>query len=260
MKFEKYQGTGNDFILLDDRSETFPVDIELIQKLCDRKFGIGSDGLMLLRNTDVDFEMIFFNPDGSKSLCGNGSRCAVAHASKIGLASGSGVFRTTDGLHKYELTRDVVSIAMHPIKEIATALTHQFVDTGSPHLIVEVAGLNEQDILEKARPIRYHDQFVEIGGTNVNFITYNSDSSVSVRTYERGVEDETLSCGTGVTAVALASAGKKLPQPIKVRTKGGDLTVSYKTAANGFEDIWLAGPATHVYSGQIDIDDFIIQV
>ena len=255
-KFEKYQGTGNDFILIDDRSELFPADLELISKLCDRKFGIGSDGLMLIRNSSTDFEMIFYNPDGSKSLCGNGSRCSVIFAHKLGLANSAGNFTTTDGEHRYRIEGEEVAIEMHDVDKIDQKLGHSFANTGSPHLVIETDNLDALDIINEARTYRYDNCFENIGGTNVNFVRSNDDGSFSVRTYERGVEDETLSCGTGVTAVAIAVGTSHSDQPVRVRTKGGDLSVLFHKNQDGFKNIWLKGPAKYVYSGEIELDDF----
>lgn len=253
--FEKYQGTGNDFIIIDDRDLFFPEsDISLVQHLCDRKFGIGSDGLMLIRNSSEDFEMIFYNPDGSKSLCGNGSRCAVHYSRKLGLASNSGSFKTTDGRHNYKITDESIAIQLHDIEGHQTILNHLFIDTGSPHMVIEFSDLDHIDIIEEGRSYRNRKEFSSMGGSNVNFISLNPDQSINVRTYERGVENETLSCGTGVTAVALTIGEKyNLNVPITLHTMGGKLNVSFKMRNSRFTDIWLEGPAEFVFKGTIDV-------
>ncbi|NEN22583.1 diaminopimelate epimerase [Cryomorpha ignava] len=257
INFEKYQGTGNDFVLIDDRNEEFPEnDIKLIKHICSAKFGVGSDGLMLIRNSaDADFEMIFFNPDGSKSLCGNGSRCAVHYAHKSGFASTSGTFITTDGVHKFKvLSHDLIAIEMRDVHNPEKHSGHWFIDTGSPHLIIRVPNADKVDVLNEGRKWRNEAVFIPIGGTNVNFVSVILDSgSFRVRTYERGVENETLSCGTGVTAVGLAmNLEEKAENRAEIETKGGNLTVQFQRDGAHFRNIWLEGPAKFVFSGQID--------
>jgi diaminopimelate epimerase len=253
--FEKYQGTGNDFIIIDDRSRSFPdQDIELISRLCHRHFGIGSDGLMLIRDSDqTDFEMVFYNPDGSKSLCGNGSRCAVAYANKLGIANDEGKFLTTDGIHAYKLTGEAqVAIHMHDVSMMDSLEGHRFIHTGSPHLIVQTPDVDQVDVVTLGRQLRYRAAFKEMGGTNVNFVSDMGEACFGVRTYERGVEGETLSCGTGVTAVALAMAMEgKADALAEIHTHGGVLKVHFKMDDNKFTDIWLEGPVGYVFSGEI---------
>lgn len=250
--FEKYQGTGNDFILIDNRNNTFPHgDLKLVKRFCNRKFGVGSDGLMLIENHDTaDFKMVFYNPDGSQSLCGNGSRCAVKYAKSLGLAGDRGSFETTDGLHDYKCDGEDVSVSMQPVNNFDEILGHRFIHTGSPHLMVYTENVAQTDVAEKGSKFRYHPEFREMGGTNVNFVEVLNDGTYKVRTYERGVEAETLSCGTGVTAVALALAlDKNAGSTVVVHTRGGELTVLLTKTDNGFTDIWLRGAATHVFSG-----------
>lgn len=257
INFEKYQGTGNDFILIDDRENLFPTDdLELISLLCDRHFGVGSDGLMLIRKHPVaDFEMIFFNPDGSKSLCGNGSRCSVAFAVRHKIAPKKGSLITTDGIHQYSLHDDsTVTLQMRDVNSIQKHSNHWFIHTGSPHLIVEVNNLDQMDVVQSGRDYRYEGAFIPIGGTNVNFVEKtDEEGTFEVRTYERGVEDETLSCGTGVTAVALAMHLSGLASNhARIKTRGGDLEVDFKHNEGTFEDITLKGPAEFVFSGEFD--------
>ena len=253
MPFVKYSGTGNDFVVFDDRELGFPEnEVNLITSICDRHFGIGSDGLILIRNhRDYDFEMVFFNPDGSRSLCGNGSRCAVHYARELGLVEDYGRFVTTDGAHEFKFrANDLVSISMHDVMDVSRLENHHFVHTGSPHLIVETDDVNAVQIEKEGRALRNHPDFIQSGGTNVNFVKRRPDGSVDVRTYERGVEAETLSCGTGVTAVALALGSKDSGQnEISLHTKGGLLTVSYTNSEKGFTDIWLSGPVRKIFTG-----------
>jgi len=254
--FEKYQGTGNDFIIIDDRGAEFPEDEQIISQVCNRKFGVGSDGLILIRDARQDFEMVFFNPDGSRSLCGNGSRCAVHFAHKMGLAGEKGIFSTTDGEHLYRFDGDSVGIQMHNVSRIDEIAGYTFINTGSPHVIIEKELLDDLNIRNEAEPIRRNKAFEHMGGTNVNFVESLDTGGLKVRTFERGVEDETLSCGTGVTAVALAKADKTdVKSPVEIYTKGGKLFVFYEKRDGQFENIWLQGPAQYVYSGTIDLDD-----
>ena len=251
--FVKYSGTGNDFILIDDRDRTFPEKEEsLIQAMCDRHFGIGSDGLMLLRNhADCDFEMLFFNPDASRSLCGNGSRCAVHFAQKLGLANDKGVFTTTDGLHDYRFVdADQVQISMKAVGFVQEINGLDFMNTGSPHLIINKENLDSIDILKEGRKWRYDESFAKSGGTNVNFVEEVDSDTLRVRTYERGVEAETLSCGTGVTAVALAKKkNEKGKHHVTVNTEGGALSVTFFRNESGFSDITLTGPVLEIFEG-----------
>ncbi|MCZ4409876.1 diaminopimelate epimerase [Cryomorphaceae bacterium 1068] len=251
--FVKYSGTGNDFIVVDDRCRNFPEhDTKLIQAMCDRHFGIGSDGLMLLREHDeFDFEMIFFNPDATQSLCGNGSRCSVHFAKELGLASESGTFITTDGVHEYSIPRnDEVEISMHGVGSVQIVKGMDFLNTGSPHLLISKENLDSIDLMKEGRQWRYDDSFADTGGTNVNFIQEIDADTVRVRTYERGVESETLSCGTGVTAVALAKKkNQNGKHQVIVNTEGGVLRVTFVRNENGFSDIMLSGPVLKIFEG-----------
>jgi len=259
IKFHKYQGTGNDFVVIDNRSREFDhLSEALVTVLCHRKFGVGSDGLMLVQGADdADFEMVFFNPDGSKSLCGNGSRCAVVFAERLGLAGASGSFITTDGRHDYRLLDSgEVAVQMRPAGPPRQVKGHLFLNTGSPHLVVRTDDVDAVDVAAEGKMLRYLPDFEKIGGTNVNFVAPMGDHDIGVRTFERGVERETLSCGTGVTAVALALAAEVAgPQAVKIHTHGGVLRVRFHKTDAGFDDIWLEGPAQKVFSGEIDIDN-----
>lgn len=255
--FEKYHGAGNDFILIDNRNKTFPEkDIKLIKHLCSQKFGIGSDGLMLIQHSDLaDFEMIFFNPDGSKSLCGNGSRCAVHMAHELNMCDTTGSFITTDGKHHFKmLTQELVSIEMRDVHHPEKHSGYWFLNTGSPHLIIPVEDVDAVDVVTTGRTFRNDAVFIPINGTNVNFVSPGeNENTFFVRTYERGVEGETLSCGTGVTAVALAMSleNDKLKK-VDIRTRGGELEVSFEKKGNAFANIWLTGAVKHVFSGKIN--------
>ena len=256
IKFDKYQGTGNDFIIVDNRNMSFDKNnIELVQKLCNRQFGIGSDGLILIENhAKWDFDMIFFNPDGSQSFCGNGSRCAVAFARELGIVNDFAKFNSTDGYHEAIIeSNGSIKLKMHNVCNIEVGESHHYMNTGSPHYNCFENNIDTIDIVAMGRQIRYSNRFKEIG-TNVNFIEHLSNG-IKVRTYERGVENETLSCGTGVTACALSTAllGKTRSGEIKVNTKGGDLSVSFTQTDTGFIDIWLIGPTKFVFNGEIEM-------
>ena len=254
--FYKYQATGNDFILLDNRDLSFPANEKNINFLCHRKFGIGSDGLILIQDTQeegLDFEMIFHNPDGSQSMCGNGTRCAVKFTEFLRIIGEETRFRSTDGIHSATIKGDIVKLDMHDVTEVKSIEDDMFINTGSPHHIKFVNSVEDTDVVEEGRRIR-HSQAYAPSGTNVNFVQLTEDNSIFVRTYERGVENETLSCGTGVTAACLASSAKDLQSPIRVKTLGGDLSVSFeKNGTDRFSNISLIGPAKQVYKGIIDL-------
>lgn len=254
LHFHKYQGTGNDFIMIDDRAEIFPTaDKRLISFLCDRKMGIGADGLILVQNhPELDFRMIYFNPDGSKSLCGNGSRCAIAFARSLGIIDQKTIFETTDGIHDAFVDGETYHFHLHDVQEVKKMEDDLFIHTGSPHHIRVVHAVDDTDIVSLGAEIRYSTPY-QPEGTNVNFIE-KQPQGIKVRTYERGVEGETLSCGTGVTACALAASFMDYKSPIRVETKGGELNVSFdKISDHQFENIYLAGPAKKVYEGSIEV-------
>lgn len=254
--FYKYQGTGNDFVMIDNRNNVFDkTNLNLVKQLCDRKFGVGADGLILIENIEgLDFNMIYFNADGSQSFCGNGSRCAVAFAKYLGIIDKQAMFLSTDGEHEAWIN-DVgeVSLKMNDVESIEKGADYYYINTGSPHYIVNVGDVNDVDVKEQGAAIRYNKRFKE-EGTNVNFVHFN-DNSLAIRTYERGVEDETLSCGTGVTAAALSLADSKelAAGVIQVNASGGKLKVGFKRTENEFKDIWLIGPAKFVYKGDIEL-------
>ena len=254
MTFFKYQGTGNDFVMIDDRSETFPRHNQAqIARLCDRRFGVGADGLILLQNhPDFDFRMVYFNADGAEgSMCGNGGRCIVRFAHDLGLFTAHTRFMAVDGEHEATVANGLISLRMSSVEQIDTTLAYSFTDTGSPHVVMFVDDLANHDVVGIGRQIRYSDAFVP-NGTNVNFVQTEPDGTLFVRTYERGVEDETYSCGTGVTAAALvANRQSGTPAPISIRTLGGNLSVAFQlTQAGGYELIDLIGPAEKVFEGK----------
>lgn len=257
MHFYKYQATGNDFILIDNRGGAYAFSREQIKRLCDRKFGIGADGLILIeKHPSLTFNLVYYNSDGSQSLCGNGSRAAIQFASKLGMLNGKASFHAYDGAHGAELLPSgIVRINMNDVHEIREVGTDFFLNTGSPHVIRFVNHVKDYPVVEEGKKIRYSEWFAKSGGTNVNFVELLDGNALFVRTYERGVEDETLSCGTGVTAAALASSLKGYHSPVDVRAIGGDLTVEFKKNEDGtrFTDIYLVGPAKMVFEGDLEI-------
>jgi diaminopimelate epimerase len=257
--FYKYQGTGNDFIFIDNRENKFPKEnTRLIEKLCDRRFGIGADGLILLENdNETDFRMVYYNSDGNQSsMCGNGGRCIVAFAKKLNLISDETTFIATDGKHYATvLENGDISLQMKDVDTIKVESDYVFLNTGSPHHVMLVDDLDNYDVKDNGATIRYSDLYGKTG-SNVNFIKQLSDNHFRVRTYERGVEDETLSCGTGVTAAAIAmnAIGKTNSHTIELDVEGGKLEVSFDKLADDFKyiNVFLKGPATFVFEGEIE--------
>ncbi|MFD2570232.1 diaminopimelate epimerase [Spirosoma soli] len=262
MNFVKYQGTGNDFILIDDRdtpdrAAAFPVaDQPFVEKLCHRRFGIGADGLILLQNDpDYDFKMIYFNADGAEgSMCGNGGRCIVRFAHDLGLFTAETRFLAVDGEHKAAVSENDISLGMSDVSGIEERNGLTFLNTGSPHVVRFVDDLESLDVVAEGQAIRYSDAF-QPGGTNVNFVQVIGSDTLFVRTYERGVEDETYSCGTGVTAAALVAHHQlNMSSPVSIQTLGGNLKVSFEAQVDGsFSDVHLIGPAKRVFAGTITI-------
>jgi diaminopimelate epimerase len=254
--FYKYQATGNDFVLIDNRSGQYSFSDEQIQRICNRKFGVGADGLMLIeKHPALDFNLVYYNSDGSQSLCGNGSRAAVALAAKLGVISSHTVFNAYDGAHEAELLADGrVRLKMNDVNQVTPLGTDCFINTGSPHYIRYVEKIEDYPVYQEGRKVRYQDDF-KPGGTNVNFVELLSDNAIFVRTYERGVENETLSCGTGVTAAALSAFLKGYNSPVRIGTPGGELSVEFKPASQPgtFTDIFLIGPAKLVFEGDLDL-------
>ena len=252
--FSKYQGTGNDFILIDNRQQNIRLRTEQIKSLCERRFGIGADGLMLLETEEgADFKMIYFNADGNEStMCGNGGRCITAFARKLGIIHDRAFFTAIDGRHEALLEEaDFVRLQMTDVTDIENRNDHSLLNTGSPHYVLWVDDVTKTDVYAEGRTIRNRQDF-QPKGINVNFAQREEDR-ILVRTYERGEEEETLSCGTGVTAVAIASVKNKTGDfSINIETPGGLLNVSFhKAQAKSAERIWLSGAAMFVFEGRI---------
>lgn len=252
--FNKYQGTGNDFVIIDNRKEFFnPSDPDLISRLCNRRFGIGADGLILINNSEeFDFEMIYFNSDGHEStMCGNGGRCAAGFAIQSGIAKERLVFKAVDGIHEALAEDGIIKLRMNDVSDIKNIRGYHFIDTGSPHYVIFMKDIDNLNVYDEGKKIRWAEDF-KPGGTNVDFVEIRKNH-IYVRTFERGVEDETLSCGTGVTASVISAvlAGHFDRSPVKVKTKGGDLRVEFNIKEGKITDIWLCGPATFVFEGNI---------
>ena len=240
-------------MLIDNRNNQFPKSTETIQRICDRKFGIGSDGLILIESSDTGtFEMVFYNPDASQSLCGNGCRAAIRFAQTLEIASETTRFNAFDGPHQAIIKDKTINLQMSDVQNGSKMEDGIFIDTGSPHFVLFVKNADAVDVVTEGRKWRFSDLFGK-KGTNVNFVEIKDKSTIYVRTYERGVENETLSCGTGVTAAALASSAYGCHSPLTVETKGGLLTVSFQKERDGFSGVWLEGPAEHVFSGIIEL-------
>lgn len=259
LNFSKYQGAGNDFILIDNRfNNGDQYHNEVIQQLCDRRFGIGADGLMILQSKEgYDFEMVYYNADGKQgSMCGNGGRCIVAFAKRLGIITSETNFLAVDGPHYAKISEegDWVSLQMINVNEIINDDEAFVLNTGSPHYVAPVTDLKNKDVYRDGYNIRYNPLYAE-EGINVNFVE-DMGNHYFVRTYERGVENETYACGTGVTAVAMAMAKMKslsgqINTPISVL--GGQLNVRFDFDGSHFSNVFLEGPAAHVFEGSVDL-------
>lgn len=250
--FYKYQGTGNDFIIIDNREFIFPKNnTKLVAQLCDRKFGIGADGLILFEEHEsLDFKMVYYNADGALgSFCGNGARCITHFANFLGVVKNKTTFEAADGTHFSTINNGIVSLRLNDVDDIKQFENHYFLNTGSPHHVELVKDLATYDVVGKGRTIR-QNMYPE-AGSNVNFVEAVGNDIFSVRTYERGVEDETFSCGTGVTAVAVAMAHKGIvsSEEVTIKTLGGDLKVTFSKKGSQYTDIHLVGPAVQVFKG-----------
>ncbi|MEO0900066.1 MAG: diaminopimelate epimerase [Bacteroidota bacterium] len=262
LTFYKYQGTGNDFIMLDNRSKALEdiLSQEKIAFLCDRRFGIGADGLILLSDSvSEDFRMMYYNADGNEStMCGNGGRCLVAFAHELGIKKDKLSFDAIDGLHYAWVQHGMVRLQMVQAKNYRqkNEAIH-WVDTGSPHLVLmEEREIKSIDVEVEGAKHRWSKEFEEIGGTNVNFVNVESGNRLNVRTFERGVEGETLSCGTGVTAAAYAYLKKEDKSgKVAIRTLGGDLSVEIESIGEEDEQVFLEGPAKKVFEGTIELTE-----
>ena len=260
LPFFKYQGAGNDFIMIDNRSGAFDfLSVEQIKILCDRHFGIGSDGLIKINaHPSTDFYMDFYNPDGSKSFCGNGARCAVSFYAQLTRNQTSFFFEAIDGLHEAFIEENnSIRLKMKDLisENLSDSVTFE-INTGSPHLVLFESTIDQLDVYSKGSTIRYSEKYKQ-QGINVNFVEELSSNSIAIRTYERGVENETLACGTGITAAAIAFGLKNNLQgrnSIAVKALGGNLSVEYNQIETGdFRDIYLIGPAKFVFKGDYEL-------
>lgn len=256
--FYKYQGTGNDFIIIDNRASIIQtLKLDQVKLLCDRRFGIGADGLMLLnQKANYDFEMNYYNSDGREgSMCGNGGRCMIKFAYNLGIHKNKYHFLAVDGEHEAEINDNgIIRLKMKDVNVIQHTNSDFILNTGSPHYVKLVGDVMDYDVFHKGMDIRYSSDFAK-EGINVNFVEQTKPDEIIVRTYERGVEDETFSCGTGVTASALALYHNDVGyNDVTVTTKGGKLTVEYDRLDNGsYINIWLCGPAEKVFEGEFDL-------
>lgn len=257
--FYKYQGTGNDFVVIDNRDLNFPREnTKLVNFLCDRRFGIGADGLMLLNPSETyDFTMVYYNADGTEStMCGNGGRCLVAFANQLGIIENETTFDAVDGLHYATYHNGITNLQMIDVAKVTVYNTHCFLDTGSPHHVQLVDDIENFDVKNTGAKIRYGAPYFD-EGTNVNFVQKTTNNTFRLRTYERGVEDETLACGTGATAAAIALHQQKhtTQTTVPLQVQGGFLEVSFQPTENGYKNVFLKGPATFVFKGVIDYND-----
>jgi diaminopimelate epimerase len=256
INFSKYHGTGNDFILIDNRNLNFPVSKALVAFMCHRRFGIGADGLMLVENDkDYHFRMRYFNSDGNEgSMCGNGGRCIVAFAKKLGIINSEARFTACDGAHFAKIDSiDDVELEMQDVSSIEINEDSYFLNTGSPHLVQFIDTHNNFDTYKKGKEIRYSETFKE-KGTNVNFVSTDNNNNLFISTYERGVEDETYSCGTGCVASAIAysiNTDSKIKE-YNIKTKGGSLKVSFEIKNHIYTNIKLKGPTANPFDGTFD--------
>lgn len=259
IEFHKYEGAGNDFVMLDNRSGDLSLSTAQLKKLADRHFGVGSDGVILIEQSqEADFAMRFFNPDGTGGMmCGNGGRCAVRFAHSLNACGESCVFLAPDGIHRAEITQEGIVLAMRTPSLPISFAEGVHLDTGTSHFVTFVSDLEEVDVQTLGRRLRCDERFARFGGCNVNFVNVNGRNDISVRTYERGVEAETLACGTGVTAAALATALKQGfadgRHQIRVHASGGELAVGFTKYGETFTHVSLRGDARFVFKGEIDL-------
>ncbi|QOD61861.1 diaminopimelate epimerase [Polaribacter haliotis] len=254
LTFFKYQGTGNDFVMIDNRTKIFPKqNTDKISQICDRHFGVGADGIILIEEDEnFDFKMIYFNADGSETFCGNGGRCAVAFAKQLNLIENKTTFLAFDGKHYAEINNDIISLQMIDVEEIQVKENSVFAYTGTQHHVELVDNLDEYPVFANGKKIRYS---YSDPGSNVNFVQQINENTFRVRTYEKGVEDETLACGTGVTAVAIAmhKTNKTSSNSISLPVEGGNLAVSFTEENGVYKNVFLKGPAAFVFEGIIEV-------
>lgn len=255
MEFYKYQGTGNDFVMIDNRDLSFPKEQRLIEQICNRRFGVGGDGLILLeKDENMDFKMVYYNSDGNEStMCGNGGRCIVAFAHFLNIFQQKTIFTAVDGLHEAEINQDVVKLKMIDVENINTDGDCFVLNTGSPHFVKYVERVEVYNVYQNGYDIRNSANYKK-EGINVNFVEQIRDNEIFVRTYERGVEAETLSCGTGVTASAITFMKDRNISSVVVKTLGGNLKVYAENREGILRNVWLEGPAKQVFKGNIKID------
>ncbi|GAB4286783.1 MAG: diaminopimelate epimerase [Marinilabiliales bacterium] len=251
--FEKFHGTGNDFIIINNLDSRYKLTENLIKQMCHRRFGIGSDGLLeILKSKNYDFKMLYYNSDGLEgTMCGNGGRCAVSFAYKHGIIATETVFEAVDGLHEAKvLDNGNIKLKMNNVLQVTNYDDGIFLDTGSPHFVVDKTGLKKFDEYAEGLKLRNDKRFAP-NGLNVNFIDIISDETLHVTTYERGVENLTYSCGTGAIASAIVSGLMKADGNYRIKTifKGGELFVNYKKAGTSFTDVYLEGPAEYIMNG-----------
>lgn len=265
-RFWKYEGAGNDFVLIDGRSGNFNPDRETVARLCDRHFGVGADGLMILEDDSEggEFRMRYFNADGGEStMCGNGGRCIALFALHLGICGEFKRFNSIDGFHEVRLTprgEDAawVELGMINVEGVVRNGKMFFLNTGSPHLVVFVDDVDAVDVFREGGRLRHDERFASGGGTNVNFVDIKGNGEIRVRTFERGVEDETLACGTGVTAASIATRLYAQPQTdrFRITARGGELGVTFSDAGGEkFRNVVLSGPARRVFEGEIEIKE-----
>jgi diaminopimelate epimerase len=260
--FYKYHGTGNDFVMIDNREGLFSKNnTGAIKRLCDRRFGIGGDGLILLEDDEnADFRMVYYNSDGNEStMCGNGGRCIVAFAKHIGLIADETEFVAIDGVHTATISNDgIVSLRMKDVDSVKLEPQYAYLDTGSPHHVEFVEDLKHYNVKEEGAKIRYSDLYGK-AGSNANFVQQATTDIFSVRTYERGVEDETLSCGTGAVAVAIACHALALStsNSMQINVEGGTLKVSFDVDNGEYTNVFLTGPATFVFKGILESNQWL---
>lgn len=254
IKFDKYESGGNDFVLIDDRRNLHDLTSTKIRDICSRNFGVGSDGLIILKNSRIaDIKMLYFNSDGKQStLCGNGTRCLFSFALSLGVIKKRATIEISDEIYTAKISnKNLVSLKMKNINNIILSDNKAFLNSGSPHHVEITDDLDQISVKKKGAKIRFSMKYLP-NGTNVNFCNKISDKKFEIRTYERGVENETLSCGTGATATAVAvhAMGLTSQTEIIIQTKGGGLTVSFEVSKKGYKNIFLEGPAKFVFKGE----------
>ena len=256
LNFSKYQGTGNNFVMVDNRTKIFPNgNTDIISYLCDRNFGIGADGVILIENdTESDFRMIYYNPDGTETMCGNGGRCAVAFARDLGMIQNQTTFNAFDGLHFASIDGKDISLQMIDVDTVQHNTYYSFLNTGTPHHVELVNDLTDYPVFTRGKELRYN--LYGEKGSNIDFVEQKNSDTFRVRTYEKGVEDETLACGTGVTAVAIAMhhSGKTTANTIKLPVEGGTLKVSFDFTDGTYSNVFLIGPAKFIFKGSIELN------